>query len=123
MSKNILLAVGNSRLGGQRHVIWRPGEADRQRRAARLRFPGGPAHRLTASGRPVIAGHDLVSHSSHGDLLCLPDLTLRRSLRSQSHPTRPPEQGRKSGQGPVTAGVQLWHRRPEPDDAGKFRGH
>jgi hypothetical protein len=35
--------IADRRLGGQRHVIWRPGEADGQPGIACLGFPGGPA--------------------------------------------------------------------------------
>jgi hypothetical protein len=60
--------VGDRRLSRQFHMIWHPREADRQRRIAGPGFPGGPAECISTAGRPVIATHDPVSHSSHGNL-------------------------------------------------------
>ena len=51
--------------GGQLHVVWRPGQADRQRRIACPGFPGRPAQRLSGAGGPVVTSHDPVCRPGH----------------------------------------------------------
>ena len=104
--------VAKVRLGGQRHLIGLPGEADGQRRSAGLGFPGGPAQRVTAAGGPVIAGHDSVSHLGHGDLLALLTRPPRGPCPEGQAWSPPTPVNRAKGPGRVP-GVGTWPRHAE----------